>query len=351
MKISILSFTTQGGVLNKKLCDALSGMGHQTEGFAYESSDLAGLTPFSDLGVLTCRLFSTQDALIFLSACGIAVRAVAPCIQNKWEDPAVLVMDDAGLHVISLLSGHTGGANKLARLVGRLCGAVPVITTATDVNYKFAVDVWAAEHGLAVTDSALAKAVSAAVLKEKPVGFSCGYPCEGCMPEGFCTGKAELGICVGEQTVQTEFDRTLYLPPKNLTLGMGCRKGTDRSALETFVREIYRQYGLTIERTVFLVSIEDKKEEPGLVSLAESLGVPFMTYAANDLNLLDDKPGHPVFAASEFVRQTVGADNVCERSAWLGSGFGVCLIPKQKKEGMTLSVYESAYTLNLKEEG
>ena len=110
--------------------------------------------------------FSSMDALIFVGACGIAVREIAPYVKSKKTDPAVVCIDEAGRFVIPLLSGHIGGANALAVELAEKLGATAVVTTATDVRGKFSVDAWAARHGCAISDMGLAKVVSAAILEE-----------------------------------------------------------------------------------------------------------------------------------------------------------------------------------------
>ena len=136
--------------------------------------------------------FSSMDALIFVGACGIAVREIAPYVKSKKTDPAVVCIDEAGQFVIPLLSGHIGGANALAEKLAEKLDATAVVTTATDVRGKFAVDAWAARHGCAISDMGLAKAVSAAILEKDiplcsqfslpaPAG---GYVCRGEWPAG-----------------------------------------------------------------------------------------------------------------------------------------------------------------------
>lgn len=134
--------------------------------------------------------------MLFVGAAGIAVRAIAPLVKDKLTDPAVLVMDEAGQFVIPILSGHVGGANELARLIAGLCQAVPVITTATDVNRVFAVDVFAAKNSLIIADREAARHVAMDLLEGREVGFlnSCQVECgttlvDGWTPEG-CTARA-----------------------------------------------------------------------------------------------------------------------------------------------------------------
>lgn len=137
--------------------------------------------------------FSSMDALIFVGACGIAVREIAPYVKSKKTDPAVVCIDEAGQFVIPLLSGHIGGANALAEKLAEKLDATAVVTTATDVRGKFAVDAWAARHGCAISDMGLAKAVSAAILEGDvplcsqfylPVPPAGGYVCRGDRPSG-----------------------------------------------------------------------------------------------------------------------------------------------------------------------
>lgn len=143
MKIAIASFTRNGCAWNRKLCAALKK--HSCEGYALEKyGKEAGIPAIApSLPAWTERMFQKMDAILFIGACGIAVRSIAPYVKSKKTDPAVLCMDEQGKFVISLLSGHIGGANELTEEVAAVTGAVPVITTATDVNHKFAVDVFA----------------------------------------------------------------------------------------------------------------------------------------------------------------------------------------------------------------
>ena len=123
------------------------------------------------LSEATAKWFHQADALIFIAATGIAVRCIAPFVQDKFRDPAVLVMDENGKFVISLMSGHAGGANRLCGLLAETVGAQPVITTATDGRGLFAVDVFSAENGLQISDRTIAKQISARVLAGETLGI------------------------------------------------------------------------------------------------------------------------------------------------------------------------------------
>ena len=171
--------------------------------------------------------FSSMDALIFVGACGIAVREIAPYVKSKKTDPAVVCIDEAGQFVIPLLSGHIGGANALAEKLAEKLDATAVVTTATDVRGKFAVDAWAARHGCAISDMGLAKAVSAAILEgDVPLCSQFYLPVP--LPEGTFAGETgPLGIFIGWH-VRTPFARTLRLIPRVLRVGVGCRRGIVR---------------------------------------------------------------------------------------------------------------------------
>ena len=150
MKIRIISFTSRGKALARRISSVLKEEGFEAEAAVKNSRDPESLK--ESLSAWTERQFSEAQGIIFVGAAGIAVRAVAPFVKSKAEDPAVLAVDEAGRYCIPLLSGHLGGANALACLLGKRLGMEPVLTTATDINGKWAVDVFAAKNGLFIQD-------------------------------------------------------------------------------------------------------------------------------------------------------------------------------------------------------
>ena len=142
MTCAYLAFTSKGLALARKLAAAQPG--------AVARCGENGVT----LANWTAAQFAQSDAIVFVGAVGIAVRAIAPHCRSKATDPAVVVLDECGRFAIPLLSGHLGGANDLARRLAKACGAVPVITTATDANGVFAVDEWAKHQHCLVAEPA-----------------------------------------------------------------------------------------------------------------------------------------------------------------------------------------------------
>ncbi len=289
---------------------------------------------------LVKEAFSSADALIFWCAAGIAVRCIAPCLTHKSQDPAVLVLDEKGKHCISLLSGHMGGANALAGTVSALCGAEPVITTGTDTEHRFSVDEFARCNGLVVTDWEKAKRISAKVLAGETLTIGSGMkkeqycPVEGLEEQNWKEGEflSNADVWITPRRI-TAPDQVLQLIPRNLTVGIGCRKGTELSALHAALDRFMEQTGLDRRGICRITSIDRKKEEQGLVDLASDLGVPFVTYTSEELL---QAPGE--YPSSEFVREITGVDNVCQRSAMLGAGDGAAVIAeKTVVDGITMA--------------
>jgi len=331
MEIRIVSYTARGNGTARRVSEILERAGHVCRRFALEKFCTEGDEPLSGSASEWAKDgFENAGALIFVCASGIAVRAIAPWVKDKTTDPAVLVIDEAARFVIPLLSGHVGGANALANRLSDALGATAVVTTATDVNGLFAVDVFATRNHLFITDMARAKEVSAAILSGEPVGFASERPVAGTLPNGLTRDAAPLGVYVG--TGASPFSRTLRLIPKRFALGVGCRRGKSEADLLAFIARTLQKNGVRREELRSLSSIDLKKDEPGLIAVSNALGIPFYTYSAEELLAV---PG--AFTASAFVRETTGVDSVAERAAVKASG-GDLIVKKTAEDGMTFAL-------------
>ena len=323
MTAAIIAFTRRGAALGRTLAHSLEATLHVPARFAPE----VGAEAYDSLEGWTAKAWTEADALIFVGAAGIAVRAIAPHVKDKFTDPAVVSVDEAGRFVIPLLSGHVGGANELALNIAALTGGQAAVSTATDVNGLFAVDVWARERDMVITDRVLAKEISAALLEGKPVGFvsDFGHPC----PAGLTRGPAELGVWVTYRRREGPFPRTLRLAPRGLILGIGCRKGTPEETIREAVAEVLSGY--EPQAVVQAATIDLKKEEPGLLAFCAAQNLPLAIFTAEQLAAAKGR-----FTRSAFVAHITGVDNVCERAAVCAGG--TILVPKQAKNGVTVAV-------------
>ena len=356
MKVSLVCFTRMGFETVKKIAGTGSAGGNEEKwdtslwvagryalrlaredaGLPYQAIVEGGLSAW------TGAEFQRSDALIFVGACGITVRAIAPFVQDKFHDPAVLCVDEAGTFVIPLLSGHVGGANRLAEFVAGGIGAVPVVTTATDVERKFAVDVFAKDHGLVITDRVLAKRISADILAEEPVGVFSDFGFSGWkkIPEGLFRDrlcKRNIRITVSDREKDgIPSDRVLRLVPRCVALGIGCKRGTPAEKIRETVEDAMRRNGIDLRSVFAVASIDIKKQEQGIIDFANTLQVPFLTFSSEELN---SQPG--TFTESEFVKKTTGTGNVCERSAVAACRMGVrdcrILFKKEAGDGVTVA--------------
>lgn len=319
---AVLSFSDRGAETAQRVAAALG-----------EEYEVTLHAPRGNLRAVTEELFHSRDALIFVGASGIAVRAIAPFVAAKTSDPAVLVLDELGQHVISLLSGHIGGANALCWKLAAALDGEAVITTATDVNNRFSVDAWAARQGLVIGSMPLAKRFSAQILKRDLPFFSL-LPVDGELPNGvFLAREGKLGAAVTYRD-EGPFDSTLRLIPKVLRVGIGCKRDTPKERIVKAVEDVFSDRKLLFEAVAGLASIDVKSDEAGLLAFAADRALPIEFFSAEQLRRL---PGS--FSASAFVAGTVGVDNVCERSAVLAAGEGAELIvPKTSQNGVTVAV-------------
>ena len=385
MKLAIISFTENGIKLSQTVAKRLSGrkVTIYTKCSRYTAEDLKVQRVKESLQVWTAQRMAEGDALLFIGACGIAVRAIAPNLTDKLHDVPVLVMDEEGRYVIPILSGHVGGANELARELSDLIDARPVITTATDVQKKFAVDLFAKRNHLEIMNKdGIAKVSTKALAGEqltiavRAQNIECYHPkfCEVC-EEDFTEAenpllreasmhKHDWKVCgvepplrlvpyVEDQPVDVVVSEMpdnknalIWLRPRRYVVGMGCRKNKDPEELLDFYMKTLEKAMVEPGEVYALASIDKKKDEPGLLVISERMRIPFFTYTAEELN----RVGACVHS-SEFVKAQVGVDNVCERAALAGCGAnGTLIYEKQAFDGMTIAIAERNWSVILDEE-
>ena len=350
-RIIVLGFTGAGTALGRELCGKLKKNGYDCQGYApgkYAGENVLPLP--EDRSELIGGQWG-RAAFLFIGAAGIAVRWIVPWVKDKYTDSPVLVMDEKGQYVVPLLSGHVGGAAALADEIAGLAGGTAVHTTATDVQGKFAVDVFAKKHGLEITNRRAAKAVSAAVLDgekialyiEEAYGDMLTSKEKTCLPEEviLCGTASDAEKCRYRVmvTAQRPSEKALWLKPMDMAAGIGCRKDIRPELLEKGFLDVLKESGISIRQIRKIASIDLKKDEPAILRLAEKYGIPFVTYPADELQTVEE-----VTAGSEFVEKMTGVDNVCERAARLCArnretgADGELIWGKCIREGMTAAL-------------
>lgn len=319
MKILTIACSEEGVQLQQRLMEKWHKKDLDVEWISIvKSSRLPEISDRRSLSECVGDYFTRVDGILFLCAAGIAVRSIAPYIRHKSVDPAVIVIDETGKFCIPILSGHGGGANELAKKVAKVLGAIPVITTATDREGKFAVDEFARKNNLLVTDWKLAKDISVNVLAGEKIRLKSELPCQGNVPlevefvDNFDNhmGNFPKVWITSRQVRDLAQKDILVLVPKDIVAGIGCRKDIGKEAIEAALNKALKEAEIEKAAVCEIASIDLKKEEKGLTGLCEEWNVPFVTYCAEQLQAVEGE-----FAASEFVRQITGVDNVCERCA------------------------------------
>lgn len=333
VKIDIYAFSGNGAKLCDKLIENLSE--HEVSAFVPEryvgAAKLVKLRE-ENLYKSTEMSFKNADSIIFVGSAGIAVRAIAPFVRNKTNDPAVICMDERGINVLSLLSGHIGGANKLTLKIAEIVGGNPIITTATDVNGKFAVDEWAHNSNLHIMSLKRARDIAADILDNKKIGFESDYKVNGDLPLEIDLAEKEIGICISLDSNKSSFKNTLNLIPRIVSVGVGCRKGTDFNDVYTAIREVLNRNNISHFAISSINSIDLKKEEEGIKRTAEVFKVPYHTFSKDELSKIQGQ-----FSNSDFVKKIAGVDTVCERAAIMGSKSKRLVISKAVVNSVTVA--------------
>lgn len=292
--------------------------------------------------------FAGGFPVILVGALGIAVRMIAPYLKSKVIDSPVLVLDEGGKYVIPVLSGHLGGANELAGMIAKELGATAVVTTATDVHGLFAVDVFARRNGLHICNPQNIRYVSGKLLRGEPVTMTVDPVCMTQEQAADLHTPEEVHLVLWNPSHENKVpdivitpeppqagaqQNALYLSPKMVVLGMGCRKNKSYIEIKQFVYSLMQREKVKPDQIFALASVEAKENEAGLQMLAQKLRIPFVVFSPEELK---NVPGE--FASSGFVAQTIGVDNVCERAAAAAANGGKLILQKQAADGMTAAL-------------
>lgn len=291
------------------------------------------------LGELAADLFAGYDSLIWIMASGIVVRSIAPLLQHKASDPAVLVLDEAGQFVISLLSGHLGRANDDARQIAGLLDATPVITTASDVGGSLAVDTLAMALDCAIDDLTTAKTVTAEIVNGGQVGLLAPWPVSMSLPDNVrqiapdtdCESYTGL-IVISETRPERQQANQCWLIPRRIVAGVGCRRGTACADIVMAVTAALDAAAVDRRALRSLTSVDVKADEAGLIAAAAALDVPLHIVSRAQIARLES-----TYNTSEFVRQTIGVAGVCEPAALITSS-GRLILPKRSGKGITVAL-------------
>jgi len=334
--IAVHALTPQGARLGRALAGELGAD-------LYLPVRLArcGEHPFESLPEIIAEVFHRYEGHVFVTACGIAVRSVAPHLRGKSADPAVVALDQAGRHAVSLLSGHLGGANALAGRIAAFTGGTAVITTATDTEGLPSLDLLARDSGLAIENIEAVKKVNGGLLS--------GNVAQLFDPESRLAIPAAHGhrfewvaaphLLEPDRPCVAVTWRTAALPegclklrPRVAVAGVGCRKGVVCEEIILAVRQALALKQVAPQSLTALATIEAKRDEPGLALAAKELGVELLFFPAERLS------GVAVPTPSSMALKHMGVESVCEAAAMLATGAGIPLLAKTKTKTVTVAL-------------
>lgn len=326
MRTGIISVTKQGDLIADKLKEFLGA-----EVFSKNSIEDFNISNITE------KLMKSCQAVIFIASTGIAVRSIAPFLKGKAVDPAILVIDSCANFVISLVSGHLGGANELTLKVAEVLKAQPVITTATDNLGITAPDVIAKHNNLMIEDLKKAKYIAAKLVDGKKVAF---IDDKGCihLPKGYTNNAEEAEGVVYvtnrlEGNWQNENFTSLKLIRKDIILGVGCRKDFDVEKMHKTVIKVLRENNIDIRAVSIVATVEIKKDEKAILELSKNLNAELRIFTLDEIKKIEDK-----YKGSDFVKKSIGVRAVCEPSVELSGGK--LITGKLVCDGMTICIGE-----------
>ena len=327
MKVGILAITRSGKELAAKLELML------------EDARVLEKKPAEKIAETIAANWCHYDAFICVMAAGIVVRAIASLLDDKLTDPCVIVLDEKGRHVISLLSGHIGGGNALAEKVAGLIGGTPVITTASDTLNLVALDLWATEQQLLTPNRKILTTLSTLLVNQGHLSLYADVP----------VASLPTGLHQVNDTRQANFIVSHYtgiactcpvFRPRNLVVGIGCNRGTPVNEFEEAINELFNDRHFSKASIRNLASIDKKNDETGLLQFAENNGWQIDFYDSSTINQLTQ------LEISYAALKAVGAIGVAEPSALLSAQSNHLLNRKRKWKNVTMAVAQAPFTLS-----
>lgn len=329
MNIAFIASTENGLALAQRLANNLEQQGENASvacGFGQHEVDCAEWA----------REHFTTAMLVFIGTTSIAIHAIAPLLQDKQYNPAVVVIDERGTNCIPLLSGSLGNTNALAKTLSNFCGANLVLTTDSDINTAFAVDSWAATQGLLIPETTGIELITSALLKNEPVECATAFPISDAIPQGINIipiSKAfednhHPRFHVGCR-VDAVADLDIIVPVA--ILGIGCRKGTTAERIEESCALFLEQAGIHPASLCCVASISLKASEPGLLEFAQQRNLPLVTFEATEQN---NQEGD--FSASDFVASI--SDTSCTCDPTIAAAGDHLLTNKTVINGITFAI-------------
>ena len=292
-------------------------------------------------------LFSEYDGIIAIMASGILIRSIAPLVESKVTDPAVLNIDDNGKFVISTLSGHLGGANELTHKIATLIDATPVITTSTDVNRKLGIDVLAKDLYLSIDNTKEILYFNKAILEGCEIFLTVNPESNfNYLFEYLNSNTLEINVSIfysskvnADEIEVTLDEHKMILKEKKIVVGIGCRRGKECELIYDGVKKSLDDLNIIPSRVNMLTSAEIKKDEKGILELSDKLDIPVHFVELDKLKLFQSSD----VSKSEFVYSKFGIYGVCEPSALIMAGFDSKLIYKKTSyDGVTISIAVSS---------
>lgn len=341
MSMSIFSVTKGGYELSKQLNDIYPNA-------QLYASKKFGLSPHTlmdgNFKVCVEEAFQKDKAIVFVMASGIVVRTIAPLLKSKVEDPAVIVIDEKGNNVISLLSGHIGGGNALTHEIAKAINGNAVITTSSDVQNKIAVDVLAIRNNMVIDSMKDATEFASCVVNDKSLVLKTNGQVMLDLDKQWVVNPAQLSsddniLYIGNRV--SNDPRTLWLIPRNIIIGVGCRRDTEKARLLEAIASSLNSLSLDIRSVKKLSTVDVKAAEVGLIEAAAELNL--------SLDIIDRKAIKGIqheFEGSDFVEKTIGVRAVSEPVAKLSSNkSGHFLMKKTSYGGITIAIWEEEYEI------